>query len=503
MANDFMRSLDELNSLLLDTPLSELPIPPHMITSEMTEEDEQSLSGLATVRISDDKMQAYIKIKEPKDKTLRFSSYEIIQYLGAHNVLKGYHNSNIAAIAKKGVYNREILVARGEAPYEGRDGYYEFFFDTNSKKKPAIRDDGTVDYSAMSQLSNVNEGDVVAIYHHADQSRNGYDVTGKEQQIKPKKDLLPLKGRGVDNSENPDEYIATASGKIEYRDRHIDIKNVHEVRGDVDLITGKIEFFGDIHIIGNVEAGVVIRASRNVTVDGVVEAAEIYAGGDVVLKKGIQGGGKGKIVSQGSVFADFVEHCEVMAKGDIRSNSFVNSNVAAGDHVMAEGKKGIILGGRVHGLLGVSAQVVGNEVETKTLVESGYSAEDYVKYLEVFQEETDAQKALSDTVEQMTAILREKRLGSKTDDASTDKILLELNARKDEYFENLDKARTEKERLSEIIEKGKGSSITINDKIFMGATICVEGTVLQIPANTSYTRYRNEGGRIAASVISV
>lgn len=504
MAEDLLKSLANLDEMLKGMEKEKI-IDPHVGSqeSEPAEECPYCIKNGSYVRVSDDSMKAWIFLYPPKAGDDYYSHDTIMQFLKENEVNKGYHTSNIAAIAKKHVYGREILVANGTEPVEGQNGYYEFFFDTSDKRKPAVREDGTVDYTSMSSLTNVQEGSVIAIYHHAITSKNGFDVHGKDIQAKAARELPALRGRGITNDKNPDEYVATVSGKIDYVDGHIDIKNVHEIPGDVDLITGKIEFFGDIHIKGNVGTGVVIRASRNVVVDGVVEAAEIYAGGDVILVRGIQGNQRGHVAAKGNVSAEFIEHANVEAGGNIRSNSFINANVYAGAKVIAEGKNGLILGGSVRGLTGVSAINIGNEMETKTFVAGGYSEEDYNRYVESFQKETDAQKKLSEIVEKMTEIVKQKRLGKDINSEATDRLLLALNEKKDELFEALDKAKKEKELLAEIIEKGKGSVILANEKIFRGVTICVEGTRFQVPQNTSFMRYKNEAGRIVTSVIVV
>ena len=505
MSQDLMQSLAELESMLKDMS-HEAPIDPHLDHQDSEEDDESPycIKNGAYVRVEDDGMRAWIYLNPPKDGTSFYKKSEIMEFIQQNKVVAGFHQSNIAAIAKKHVYEREVLVAQGVEPIEGQAGYYEYLFDTSDKRHPQVREDGTVDYSSMSQLTNVSKGDVVAIYHPAVNSRDGVDVMGKVISAKQARELPQLRGRGiVADAKDPNVYRSTLDGKIDFQDGKIDIKDVHEISGDVDLVMGKVEFFGDININGNVGAGVVIRASRNITISGVVEAATIYAGGDIVLTRGIQGGQKGSSVAKGNVSAEFIEHCNVQAGGDIRSNSFINANVYAGSHVIAEGKNGLLLGGVIRGLLGVSAVNIGNEAETKTFVAAGYSTEDYQKYVEIFQKESDIQKLLSDTVEQMTKILKNKRLGNDKHSEQTDKLLFELNDKKDEYFEALDKARTEKETLTQIIETGKGASVVANNKIYRGTTICVEGTNLAIQQNTCFMRYKNEGGKIISSVIVV
>ncbi|MBR4993725.1 MAG: hypothetical protein IKY04_05695, partial [Lachnospiraceae bacterium] len=86
---------------------------------------------------------------------------------------------------------------------------------------------------------------------------------------------------------------------------------------------------------------------------------------------------------------------------------------------------------------------------------------------------------------------------------ATDALLMTLNEKKDELFEALDKAKKEKELMAQVVERGKGSAILANEKIFRGVTICVEGTRMPVPNNTSFMRYKNEAGRIVTSVIVV
>ncbi len=502
MDKDIMQSIAELDEMVKSLKQDKL-VDPHRDERFDDEEEESafSIKHGAYVRVSDDSMRAWVWLNPPGDGEDYYSRSLIKTFLEENGIVTGFHESNIAAIAKKHVYEREILVARGAEPDEGKDGYYEFFFDTSDKRKPSVREDGTVDYSSMSSLSNVNAGDVIAKYHHSTPSRNGYDVYGNEIPIKPPKELPPLKGRGFKNDRNPDEYIATESGKIDYVDGRIDIKNVHEIHGDVDLVTGKVEFYGDVHITGNVSAGVLVRASRNLTIDGVVEAATLYAGGDVVLSRGMQGGGKGKIIAKGDVSAEFLEFTNVEAEGTVRSNSIINSNVSAGNMVIAEGRKGTIIGGNVRGLLGLTAQTTGTEKEARTVVSCGYSQEDYDNYLASFTKESDIQRYLSEVVERMTRIVKEKRAGTEINPEASEAELEILNERKDEFFEKLDQVKADKEKLAAIIEKGKGSMVIINDKIYRGTVISIEGTNFAVKDNTCYMRYRNEAGKIVGEVI--
>ena len=75
----------------------------------------------------------------------------------------------------------------------GREGYFEFFFDTE-KPKPKINKDGTVDYRSMSLVQNVTEGSLLAVYHPAVQGTSGRDVTGAFEKVNIKRSV-PLRER--------------------------------------------------------------------------------------------------------------------------------------------------------------------------------------------------------------------------------------------------------------------------------------------------------------------
>lgn len=472
---------------------------PDVLKNVMGVEEGHVIDNGSYVRVEPDEMTAWLYLNKP-DHNGKFTKQNIIDFLKKNGVLSGYHFSNITAMAKKGVYEREIKVAVGREAKDGLDGWYEYTFEADLKKKPELRDDGSVDYASMSELQNVHKGDVVAIYHHAVQGETGYNVTGKETKPKPAKELPPLRGKGISNVGNPDVYVAEREGKIEVKDHKIDIKDVHEIMGDVDLVTGRIEFFGDVIISGSVGRGVVIRAGRNIVIRGTVEAVSMYAGGDIILERGIQGGKEAKITAKGSVFADFIEHAEVHAKGSVSANSILNSYVYADDKVIVSGKKGIIMGGYVHGLQGVQATVLGNEAEVKTTVHAGFEKETFERFIGIAAREEAAQAELSDTVDSMAGILRMKRLGSTNLSQSDENRLSELNKRKDECFLKLDEIRQEKEMLNHQMEIGKGAKVLTEGDVFRGVTIGVEDLQYFVEQKTCFMQYEKLNGMVEASV---
>ena len=456
-------------------------------------------AGLAAgtyLRVEPDAMSAWLYLTPP-DQGQIYTKNDLVTYLEHKGIVKGFHSSNLSAMIKKKVYNREILVAQGQQSIDGKDGYFEYLFTPEEYGVPKIRKDGTVDYTNMSALQNVHKGDKVAVYHYAIQGVDGYTIYGGELKAKPAKDLPPMRGRGITREDNV--YYAQMDGKVEAKQGKIDIQNVHEISGDVTMIIGKIEFFGDVIINGNVESGVVIRAGRNIEVHGTTGCASLFAGGDVILSRGIQGGGK--ISARGSVFADFIENTTVEAGGMVHSNTILNAHVAAKDKVVTSGRKGCIIGGYVHGLKGIEAITAGSDVEVKTVLHCGYEMQEYEKLLEVRHKERDIKEKLSELVDTMTETLREKRMRGSNTSAASEAKLAEWNKMKDDYFAELDSVERERESLEEIMEQSKGACIKVDGNLYRNVIISINAEQLLVDKETRFMKYSANNGVIESSVL--
>lgn len=443
-----------------------------------------------------DGMGAWLYLAPP-DNGQVYRKDELITYLERNGVVKGYHHSNLSAMIKKKVYEREILVAKGQEVQKGEDGWYEYLFTPEEYGVPKIREDGTVDYTSMSALHNVHSGEKVAVYHHAKPGANGYTVRGVEVTAKPPKELQPLRGKGVERV--GDEYFAQTDGKIEAKNGKIDIQKVHEVAGDVTLIVGRVEFFGDVIINGNVENGVVIRAGRNIEIHGTSGSATLIAGGDVIISRGIQGGGR--IVAKGSVFADFIENTTVQAGGTVLSNTILNANVSAEDKVITTGKKGAVIGGYVHGFKGIEAMTAGSDAEVKTILHSGYEMKSYERLLEIRRRESEIKAKLSELVDNMTDAMRETRMGSTSLSLAAEIKMAERDRMKDQYFEELDKISREREMLEELMEASQGAYIKVDGTMYRNLVICINVEQLTLNRNSGYMKYTADNGVLEGNVI--
>lgn len=454
------------------------------------------------VRITEDKTEAWLYLCAPEEGT-RYEKSEIIRYLQLNGVVAGINESHIAAMCKKQIYEREVKVAASEPGDPGSAGRFEFFFSTE-KPKPEIRKDGTVDYRSMSLVQNVEEGQLLAIYHPAVQGTSGRDVTGAFEKSNTYKELRPLTGKGISNEEDPNKYYATKSGKIEYDgDSKLSVVEVYEVHGSCDYANNSlVDFNGDVIIHGNVEAGVTVRAGKSLTVEGVVESANISAGGTVCLKRGMQGAGKGEIVAGGDVFTEFIEYANVKAAGTVQSNVILNSKVNAGDQITLTGKKGLIAGGYVHAMMGVNCQTAGNMSELKTGIHVGVMPEIMEKRIEVNEEYSKLNQELDEVAASMAKILRVRQQTGELSE-QLQAHLDELKKKKNEIYIRCIRAKKRADELENTILKSREAKIRISGNIYKGTVISIDDNKMVVNRDTSFMEYSAQNGVIVGTVVVI
>ena len=126
---------------------------------------------------------------------------------------------------------------------------------------------------------------------------------------------------------------------------------------------------------GNVTAGASVRATGTVTIDGVVESADITADGDIVLRSGMLGGSKAVLTTKANLYAKFVEYAKVDVRGSIEADAFVGCEITCGDEIVLNGKKSRIIGGNVFAVRGIEALVLGSPGEVATSIRVGVREE--------------------------------------------------------------------------------------------------------------------------------
>ena len=191
----------------------------------------------------------------------------------------------------------------------------------------------------------------------------------------------------------------------------------------------------------------------------------------------------------------------VKAKGDINSNTILNSEVFADGKVILTGKRGTLVGGYAHGRKGISCVNLGNNVEVKTVAHAGLETKDYLKNQDVMKKDVYLRDQLKVILEKMNHILAKKKAAPITKEDLDE--LNALNAKKSELTAQLKDNIREQEIISKVVEEARYAEIRVEEHVYKGAIIAIDASRMPIQDSTKYMIYRGVNGVIEGSVIVV
>lgn len=414
--------------------------------------------------ISEDKMSATVMVIKPTDEstadTLKLMGKDILlNKIAEKNICYGINKEIIPVIFKKQIYDREIVIAQGLPAVEGRDGHLEYFFNKDIVKAPKLLENGNVDFHDLNILQNVEKGALLSSYTPHIENQDGCDITGKIIKLKPVKKYAIPKGKNTAFSEDGLKLFAQKDGNVEFIDNKICVSDILEIKGDVDLATGDIYFRGDIIVKENVITGFTVKATGSISVNGFVEAAYLYAGGDIILKNGIQGSNKGIISADGSLVAKFAESVNIHVKGDITIGAILNSNISCEGNLVSQGKRGFIIGGKVSAHNKLKAWSLGNMVEIPTTIEIGFTQSKSKRYYELKELINKLSEELEDLNYKIKNATQFTRLG-----------LMREKVKKDAEYKGY---ISEYSRLVELKEKPSESIVEVQNVVYPKVNIYI------------------------------
>lgn len=336
---------------------------------EVEEEPPFQLDAQPLIYVTADQLAAWLVVFPPIGEGRELDKEMLDGILKESGVSYGLNTELLDALPDaQDRYFHLFLIARGRAVVHGKDGYIEDFFKRNVRKKFEEDEHGRVDYFHLNIVQNVEKGQPICQIVPPVPGVAGRTVLDEEITCKEGKTPSLPKGRNTEASEDGMQLLAVKAGRVEFSGRSFVVKSVLEISGNVDFSTGNINFVGDVHIHGDVGSGFSVRTIGNVTIDGVVEAAEIEAGGDLIVAKGILGDSRAMIRAHHDVYAKYMENCTVHCRGSLQTDCIVNCDVYCDGEVNVRSGRGTIIGGRIRAAQGVDAKVVGSKSESVTSI---------------------------------------------------------------------------------------------------------------------------------------
>lgn len=265
------------------------------------------------VIISEDRLSAFLK---PRSAQAPGTSMEKLKgLLQAHGITYGIvEDAALEAYLKEGFQEKKPFpVAQGKAPVPAGMVEIRYHFDTDPLKVGTVKEGGYIDFRERGVLPQVKKDDLLAEKVLPTDGVPGVDVMGQPIPPALKGDVRLKGGRGTRISEDGMKLHANVAGMPEIRaDGKVYVFSDLDIRGDVDLKTGHVDFEGNIVVSGTVQSGFRVKGG-SLTANEILKA-EVDITGDLVVFGGIIGAA---VRCGGNVRARYIHDAQVEALGDV------------------------------------------------------------------------------------------------------------------------------------------------------------------------------------------
>ena len=424
----------------------------------------------------EDKIKAYITITVDEEND-EVPVYTVMEYLNSEGVTAEINRDAIIDCISNQLWDSKILIAEGTAPEHGQDGYVKYLFDTNPNPTPQLREDGGIDFHNLNLTENVVKEQMLAKLVPPISGKPGIDVFGNTIPQKAGIEAKIIAGKNTSFKDPKNTLLqATVEGHVKLGADDIVIVDTEFVqRGDVDFKCGNLDIKGDIKIYGDVKAGFKVNASGDVFIEGLVEDTIVEAGGNVVVKGGFLGRGKGIIKAKNELYLNFVHDQRVTAGGKIYiSEESINAQISTEDALIMTGGRGNLMGGMVRTGRFVEVNELGNQQNSKTILIVGdvSKLEVQIKFLKIeIEKAEDGMKSIQSAV----AKLLELKYGSGWQDneeeqyRALERKLVEIPKLTNEKIEKMKELEKEANQLK------KDAYVRVNGVVHAGVNMKITG----------------------------
>lgn len=316
-----------------------------------------------TIDVSPDAMQAWIKVVPAYGgKSLDVDA--VLRALDAAGVSFGIDPTAVSAACAASAQDgaERIVVANGQPAQNGEDARFELLVADVRDRAPQVDANGFIDFRDLGAIPSVT----------ADQPlmRRIPATTGSVGRTVRLDVVEPLAGRNESFAANlvgayvaaddPDLLRAVFSGQPVRCHNGVNVEQVLRFR-NVNMASGNISFEGTVTIDEEVLPGMKVHATGDIVVGGVVDGAELRAGGDIRVAGGIIA--KAHVHAGGSVSARFVENSQITAGTTIAINdTALQSDLQANNQIIVgvkSAQRGRLAGGSARATMLIRTPLLG------------------------------------------------------------------------------------------------------------------------------------------------
>lgn len=345
--------------------------------ADTPEEQLVEVGTSCRVYLSANGMQAWVMLIPPSDPDDLFDRAMVDAALKEAKVVNGISDDAVEYIVTHRPYFTLIPVACGTPVQEGENGRVIEHFSRQLTRSVKVDNDGVADYRALNYIQTVNEGDVICDIVPPKPGAPGVRVDGATATPAPVKAAVAPAGKNTKVSDDGTQVVAEKTGHLEYDGTKFSVKVLLDIPGDVDYSTGNLDYNGDIHIHGDVRGTFAVKATGNIIIDGLVEAAKVEADGDVLVSCGVLGDGNAEIICGGDLRAKYLESCTAYVGKSVFADCVMSSQVYCDETIQIMNGRGAIIGGSIVAGKLIKAKIVGTDSGRKTDLELG--AQTYIK----------------------------------------------------------------------------------------------------------------------------
>lgn len=452
-------------------------------------------SECVKIEISPDKMQAIGRFYPPSSGGSKITKHEILEDLARAGVKYGILEDRIDEFLTNRQYCTDIILAQGLPSQKGENAVITYHFNINNNAKPKENKDGSVDFHQLDIISKVQKGDILATLQPVKYGVQGINVQGTK--INPDKVINRVIRHGSNASLSEDGCIlySDVSGHVKLEYDKVIVSNVYEVNGDVDTSTGDINYDGNVRIKGNVITGYTVKAKGDIEVDGVVEGATLISDGQIILKRGIQGMNRGKLVAKGNIVAKFIESCEVQSESSVTAGAILHSKVVAKNEINVSGRNGSVTGGELRAGSLISVKMAGSTMGTHTVFIVGIDPI-LIDELHALEKDIPKKEHEREQMLQVVSVLQ-KKLDSGIDLSPERKQQLAVALKNSVLLDEiLIKLKSRYEEVKIIVENIEGGKVKVSNIAYPGVKITITNVVYYVRTEQHYCQFIRDGADI-------
>ena len=405
-------------------------------------------------------------------------------------------NEVLEDVFAKSKCDQEILIAEGKPAIDGEKGKVSYLFKRENIANSREKEKARVDFKQTGYVIQVKKGLVLAEIFPPKQGQDGISVTGEViAAIQYDPIELPIGKNSEKSDKNPNQVIASIDGVVTVKNNRVNGEQVIIIENDVDFETGNIDFNGSVIIKGGVKAGFVVKAVGDITVKEIVEDALIDSQGNVILKGGFVGYGKGELTTQGDAVIEFAENQKIYAGGDVKvSDSLLHCSVEVDGKIFVMGKRGVV-GGSIAASDSIEVQSAGSDAFKKTVLCIGLKREIREK-MEQYKVDGQNNKANTIKIDCILARFEQLKKIKKTlpdkDQAQYSKIL----KIKKKLIEESETLATIKKEIDEERLKFENAFVKVKEKAYPGVVVEIGDAKLTVNETIKNIIFRKDGDSI-------